>query len=291
VADDITVLLASNDAKQKLDGLKKSCAEKSFFHILQVVKLISDSDPAVAETARTCAIELAERCLQPGNADVPEPVIFAAVSIVREYDPHFVKQLNAKLASEEEAEIIDSLRNLKYFITKQRAKTLLQKFLTHPDKTIRAAAVVHLGGITSSILDDHLAEFLHDSDNRVKANAIEVMENSDSRIFIKVLNHFRIDGNNRVRANALKALYGLGEMRIGDDLLFMLMDPNPQTRASAVWVVGELGGKAAGLLKLLFIVMNDRNEIVLKNLSNAVRKIGPAPEIAELKKSLPKFDE
>jgi len=69
------------------------------------------------------------------------------------------------------------------------------------------------------------------------------------------------------------------------------MDPNPQTRASAVWVVGELGGKAAALLKLLFIVMNDHEEIVLKNLSNAVRKIGPAPEIAELKKSLPKFDE
>jgi hypothetical protein len=291
VADDITVLLASNEAKQKLDGLKKSCAEKSYFHILQVAKLISDGDSAVAETARTCAIELAERCLQPGRADIPEPVIFAAVSIVKEFDPHFVKQLNAKLAGEDEIDIVDSLRNLKYFITKQRSKTLLQKFLTHPDKTIRAAAVVHLGGIMSSILDDHLAEFLHDSDDRVKANAIEVMETSDNRIFIKVLNHFRIDSNNRVRANALKALYRLGEMRIGDDLLFMLMDPNPHMRSSAVWVVGELGTKAAGLFKLLFVVMNDREEIVLKNLSNAVRKIGPAPEIAELRKSLPKFED
>jgi HEAT repeat protein len=291
VADDITVLLASSDAKQKLDGLKKSCAEKSFFHILQVAKLISDADSAVAETARTCATELAEHCLQPGHSDIPEAVVFSAVSIVKEYDPHFVKQLNAKLASDEESEIVDSLRNLKYFITKQRAKTLLQKFLTHPDKTIRAAAVVHLGGIMSSILDDHLAEFLHDSDNRVKANAIEVMENSDNKIFIKVLNHFRIDGNNRVRANALKALYRLGEFRIGDDLLFMLMDPDPQMRASAAWVVGELGSKAAGLFKLLFIVMNDHEEIVLKNLSNAVRKIGPAPEIVELRKSLPKLEE
>jgi HEAT repeat protein len=143
----------------------------------------------------------------------------------------------------------------------------------------------------SSILDDHLAEFLHDSDNRIKANAIEVMEGADNKMFIKILNHFRIDGNNRVRANALKALFRLGETRIGDDVLFMLMDPNPLMRASAVWVVGEIGSQAAPLLKLLNIVVNDSEEIVLKNLAGALRKIGDAPELAEIRKSIPKFEE
>jgi hypothetical protein len=62
-------------------------------------------------------------------------------------------------------------------------------------------------------------------------------------------------------------------------------------RASAVWMIGEIGGQASGLLKLLYIVSNDREEIVLKNLSNAVRKIGTVPELAELRKSVPKFEE
>jgi hypothetical protein len=291
VAEDITSLLSSNDARQRSDGIRKASAEKSHFHILQVLKLVSDADAAVAEVAKKAAVEMAEQCLQPGNENLPEAVIFTAVTIVKQYDAQFVKHLNAKLSSEDESEIVNSLRNLKYFITKQRSKTLLQQYLTHPDKTIRAAAVIHLGGIMSSILDDHLAEFLHDSDNRIKANAIEVMEGSDNKIFIKILNHFRIDGNNRVRANALKALYRLGETRIGDDLLFMLMDPNPLMRASAVWVVGAIGNQASPLLKLLHIVMNDREEIVLRNLSNALKKIGNVPELAELRKSLPKFDD
>lgn len=289
--NEISSLLFSNNVNQKIEGIRRACADKSYFHILQVLKLVSDADASVAEAAKKACVELAEQCLRPGNESLPESVIFTAVTIVKQFDTQFVKKLNAMLSSEQEQEIVNSLRNLKYFITKQRAKTLLQRFLTNPDKTLRAAAVVHLGGIMSSILDDHLAEFLHDSDNRIKANAIEVMEGSDNKIFIKILNHFRIDGNNRVRANALKALYRLGETHIGDDLLFMLMDPNPLMRASAVWMVGEIGSKASPLLKLLYIVTNDPEEIVLKNLANALRKIGDAPELVELRKSLPKFEE
>jgi hypothetical protein len=281
----------SNNPRQRAKGIGKAASEKSYFHILQVLKLASDADPAVAEAAKKTAVELAEQCLRPDNESLPESVIYAAVTIVKQYDHLFVKQLNSKLSSEDECEIVNSLRNLKYFITKQRAKTLLQRFLTQPDRTIRAAAVIHLGGIMSSIIDDHLAEFLHDSDDRVKANAIEVMEEAENKIFIKILNHFRIDGNNRVRANALKALFHLGETRIGDDILFMLMDPNPLMRASAAWVVGEIGSQAAPLLKLLYIISNDPEEIVQKNLASALRKIGDAPELAEIRKSIPKFEE
>lgn len=291
MTSDLTSLLSSADSSQKTEGIQKALKEKAYFHILQVLKLSSDADTAVAQVAAKAAIQLAEECLRPDSLLLPESVISTAVSIVKQHDAHFVKQLNARLGSADENEIADSLRILKYFITKQRAKTLLQRFLTHSDLKLRAEAVVHLGGVMSSILDDHLAEFLHDSDNRIKANAIEVMEKSNKKIFIKILNHFRIDGNNRVRANALKALYQLGETAIQDDLKFMLLDPNPLMRASAVWVIGEIGGTAAQLHKLLYIVNNDREMIVRKNLANSLKKIGDAPALTDLKSSLSADDD
>jgi anti-anti-sigma factor len=179
-----------------------------------------------------------------------------------------------------------ALTQAKYFITKREAEDLLVHFISHPDSKLRATAVMHLGGVATRIDIDALSGFLEDSDNRVKANAIEVLDDLQEKQFIKLLNRFRQDANNRVRANALKALYNLGELDVKEDIRFMLMDPNPLMRASAVWVLGEIGTRAFYHLELLKLVMDDKDELVHKNLKLVLKKAGDIPQVEFLRDAL-----
>ncbi|MFC1585219.1 HEAT repeat domain-containing protein [Fibrobacterota bacterium] len=288
MADEIISLLNSGDPVRQIQGINRAQQKESFFHILQILKLLSSENKSVSEAAFSCILYLAHQCLLPGNQHaLPEAVINTAVKIIQKLDQKYIRRMEQLLRTGKTEKIIEALIVMKFFIPQKRAKELLQRFLKHPDKKIRATAVMHMGGLALQVSADDLIGYLEDSDNRVKANAIEVLEELDSQKFINILNRFRADENNRVRANSLKALFSLGERNIKDDFKFMLMDTNDLMRASAVWALGEIGKKDPSFLKLLEVVKDDKEQIVIRNLVLASRKVGDVPDLAFLKVAVP----
>ncbi|MFH1760564.1 MAG: HEAT repeat domain-containing protein, partial [bacterium] len=131
-----------------------------------------------------------------------------------------------------------------------------------------------------------LTEFIEDNNTRVRANTVEALESLENKNLTRVFLRFRKSQNNRVRGNIIKALFTLGELDLFSDLLEMLSHKDSLMRATAVWVIGEIGGFDRNFLQLLEPVLNNSCELLLNNLFLVLKKVGDIPEIEFLRKKL-----
>ena len=174
-------------------------------------------------------------------------------------------------------------------LNSQRTRERIYEILIHEDQEFTARTV-------AEILDDSdpctracavkliaemlelqeitlLVKLLNDPNPRVRANVLESLGASGDKTVQGILRKYRHDKDNRVRATALKGLWNLGIADIGSDLEEMLVDVEPQTRASAAWVIGETGHGQETIKKLIKYLENDRDAGVKKNVTQALNKI------------------
>lgn len=126
------------------------------------------------------------------------------------------------------------------------------KALESPDDKIRATVVALLGRIKNPTLKPVFFKALKDTNARVRANAIEGLQAiCTGPELAKLLAAVVGDKNNRVRANAIKGLLDLGVRQAEGLLHEMAHHQNPRYRASAAWVLGEVGHKTGSGRTLL----------------------------------------
>lgn len=82
---------------------------------------------------------------------------------------------------------------------------------------------------------------LADEDARVRANAIEALWGMDTLKARRTLHGALDDPNNRVVGNALLGLLRLGDRTVIPNLMDMAKRDDPAFRASAAWVMGQVG--------------------------------------------------
>ncbi len=283
----IDKLLTADSPHLQLQGIKLALNTNSPHYIPKIFELTKASEPEVSKLAQSSAIKLSLDLLKTGTEkQKTEQSITAAVQTVNKLDPSYVLHLNYLVEDGQPDDIIDALIVLKYFVTEKRAEEILKITLRNQNRKVRATAVKHIGEVASRVNADVLARFLEDSDNRVKANTIEVFENLNNKYFVRILNRFRQDPNNRVRANTLKALFKISDTDINPDLKEMLLSPKALFRASAVWVIGEIGEASSTMLKLLKLVQDDPDEMVQNNLLIVIKKLGNNSEVDFLRDSM-----
>ncbi|MFH1761262.1 MAG: anti-sigma factor antagonist [bacterium] len=283
---DINQLLDSPSADMQIKGLKLLMEKQVYILIPRAVKLITSPEKIVADLARNVSLFLAESCMKISYPPIPKAVYNAAAAVIKKLNPEFINKHNKALEGADSRAIIEAMIVLKYFIKPGRAADILEKFIKYPDERVRATAALHMGMVASQNGIDVLTRFIDDEDSRVRANTIEVLESLGNKNLVRVLSRFRKDNNNRVRGNAIKALFTLGERDLFVDIGEMLAHKEPLMRITAVWVIGEIGGFDKMYLPLLEGVVDDNNELLQKNLSIVVKKVGNIPEIEFLKKKL-----
>lgn len=151
------------------------------------------------------------------------------------------------------------------------------KALESPDDKIRATVVALLGRIKNPTLKPVFFKALKDQNARVRANAIEGLQAiCTGPELAKLLGAVVADKNNRVRANAIKGLLELGVRQAEGLLHEMAHHQNPRYRASAAWVLGEIGHRTGSGKVLLDKLARDgdnnvsyRAEISGKRMSEA----------------------
>jgi HEAT repeat protein len=110
------------------------------------------------------------------------------------------------------------------------------------DPVIASAAVGALASRSDPQAAERIAAHLDHADPRVRANAVEALDRMDDRGHLDRLTRMAQEEANRPRANAIRALIRARRTREALPALHeMLHHPLPQHRASALWVVQNLG--------------------------------------------------
>lgn len=285
----IEQLLSSDSPQNQIKGLNLLRKERNYHLISMVMERMYSVDAEVAGLARNVAIQLAETCVKDHDKTIGRLDLLNSAIIIRKYHPEFIQESLQKLQSDDIETIIDAIHSVKHFINEDQAIAIVNRFLQHPNEKVRATVCLHMGLAVSGKNASLLAKFLEDSDKRVRANVLEYMEQSKDSRFLGTFLKYRYDKNSRIRANALKGLHSLGEEKIQYDLEGMLKNESPAMRASAVWLIGEIGKVDKKFLKLLKRVANDPDEKVREHLVLVLNKIGAIRQLKFLRKKLKKI--
>ncbi len=110
------------------------------------------------------------------------------------------------------------------------------------DAVVASAAVSALASRSDPDAAQRIASHLDHADARVRANAVEALDRIEDRGHLDRLTRMAQEEANRPRANAIRALIRAKRTREAlPALQDMLHHPSPQHRASALWVVENLG--------------------------------------------------
>lgn len=279
-------LLKSKDATHLVEGLKLFREHKVFQLIAEGLSLIYSKNEKVAAEAYNAVVLVARDYLYQDRTKKSRFGETAAITAIKRCDPTFPQEVRKYLNHENPEIVMKCIRATRHFSDEKQCMELLEKFLAHPLKRVRACACLELGLSASRKSTSVFVRFLHDSDSRVRANTIELMETLNRAEFIPIIHKYRYDPNNRIRANAIRALNTLGQSDLIEDVRGMLLDRNALMRGSAVWLIGELGKADARYLKLCKMVLDDPVEVVQANLVVVLKKFGNVPQLRFLKKRL-----
>ncbi len=167
---------------------------------------------------------------------------------------------------------------------------LLKRLECEEDVRVRASLVKSVGRFRHEQSFDVLLPFLQDPDPRVRANTVEALDDlGDPRLephLEEVLN----DEDNRIRGNALKALARFDRPRAISGAHEMAASPHTWMRATAIWLLRELGGRQAeeALQRMRHREtgeMAEKIDAALSILASRKASEGALPELAAGKKA------
>ncbi len=147
------------------------------------------------------------------------------------------------------------------------------------DKRIRSRASTALGFIRNVDTIPALYRLLEDTDHRVAANAVDSLAFMDLQRadIIRNIGPLVSHPNNRVRANAILLLHRAEEGKAMTALHKMLQSPMRLERASAAYIVGEVGSIDA-VRWLVTLINTELESAVLSAALNALEKL-QRPEV------------
>lgn len=156
-------------------------------------------------------------------------------------DPHFHRLLSERLLTGDRAarlralSMIGDLRQGAFFTT------ALTQLARDGDDFVASAAVSALGSSEGEDAVAALRAALDHRDSRVRANAVESLARLEATGHVHDLVRMATQDTNRPRANAIAALMALSAGDAMTALHRMLSDPRPPHRASALWLVEQMG--------------------------------------------------
>lgn len=164
---------------------------------------------------------------------------------VLKIDRRFDEQLTEKLAAADAAERFRAVGLIRALELASRHKDRLLELMADADKRVASSAAKALAMVEDSPeVAQRLSDTLEDDDDRVRANAIESLEAlghvQQANARLRELAG-RAEAGNRTRAAAIRALMKLPMGQAMPELARMLSDERPEHRASALWVVEQLG--------------------------------------------------
>lgn len=276
----LTELLSSVERDRILLALQLSAKSMDPDVLPALSRVIVNSEPDVAMLATSTAVTIAKNALLDKPRSLGRETFFAAIAIIKKFQPDFVRQLHDRLEELDNGLVIDSLITIRHFLTPERAQDVIKRHGKTPDSRIRATLVRHLGPVAGQRAPETIARFLDDADPRVRANAIEALEAINNKLFLRVIQRFKTDQVPRIRANAAKALVVYGDLTYLSVLDGMIGQADkPAFRLSAIWTIGEIGKTARDSLSLLKTVVDDRSMEVRRHLRILLEKVGMLPEV------------
>ncbi len=276
----ILTLLSSTENDKLFLGLQLAAKSGESGLLPALARNITSTESDVSSLALSTAVSISRSHLLTAPRSMDREAFFAAVAIIKKFQPDFVRQLCDRLEELDNGVVVDTLMTLRHFIGTDKAQEILKRHGKTPDSRIRATLVRHIGPIAGQRAPESIARFLDDPDNRVRANALEALEKLNNRLFLRVVQRFKADPIARIRANAAKALVAFGDLTFVSVLESMItqVDKLPM-RVSAVWTIGEIGLAAKDAYPLLRLVSADRTPELRKQLRIVLEKAGMIPEV------------
>ncbi|OGJ85058.1 MAG: hypothetical protein A2268_16210 [Candidatus Raymondbacteria bacterium RifOxyA12_full_50_37] len=266
-------LLLSPLETEQLEGLRQITRDNFYVNLPMIMEIIRGKKGMPADEAMRIASSVIQETLrsmdnaiEPGTRDV-------LVGLLLKFEPEILERLRADFLSTDLKKRFDSLFLLRSMNSVRTASDILQQALNDSNKLIRAAAVKTLGTMARKKEPAIIVTYLKDADSRVRANAVEALEETENKNSVSVLLRIKNDTNNRVRANVVKALWSLGYHDVEKDLKEMVTSPSELMRASAAWVIGEIGIESQPLAQLLGRLDRDTSPLVSTNYYLARKKI------------------
>ncbi len=126
---------------------------------------------------------------------------------------------------------------------------VFERLLHDSDSRVRSCAIAGIGEIRQlkrKKVEEHLVRALDDPDWRVKANAVEALEKRDREDLAAEVAVHMYSPNSRLRANAIKAMLNWRAESARRAVEEMLVDPRPDHRRSAGWLLGKFADSGEG---------------------------------------------
>lgn len=255
--------------------LQRYESESSLSCLRQVNPYTSHPDPGIRDLATSVCTSIIRRTLLESFQEMDKSSRQSLVNMLGELGQNVFELFLGELLSPDASRRLRAVQILS-LATDAREDVIshLLPLLRDRDEKLRATIASTLGQLVDRTETTALLQMLRDMDVRVRANAIEALGSLGNRNLVGILMRFRHDPNNRIRANALKALHGLGCRDIRSSLDEMVRSQSPAFRASAAWLIGEIGQNDPGLVQILPEMQFSDSTLVRDNMILALLKIG-----------------
>ncbi|MEX0653093.1 MAG: HEAT repeat domain-containing protein [Phycisphaeraceae bacterium] len=199
----------------------------------------------------------------------------AAAQALMKIDPHFHHMVGEKLKLADRTARLRALSMIEQLNQGPFFEPVLQRLCSSDDERIASAAVRALGSAESASATASVEQALEHPDSRVRANAVEALEQlgeatDDTQLHRLMVMAERED--NRPRANAIHAMMLSNTGEAMRALAVMLNDDRPEHRASALWVVREMGLLAVAR-QVAEMSLRDPDDNIRQRADDVVREL------------------
>lgn len=269
-------LLRSREPQNIVRGIDLLRAEGSLADLHTLMELMKSEISLVRQKAVDTAADLILRNLIQYFGQIQTSVRESLARLLEKLDPAVINRIGESFYDENEERRLRAVQVLGLLGKSGKITQIVAEMVKDKDQKVRATAV-HLLGKHSLTKDMSLAvALLNDTDARVRANTIEALEEIGNPAAVGLLLRFRKDTSNRIRGNVLKALWNLGNRDVMPELKEMLASRDHLMRATAAWVIGEIGKDNNEMIDLVASCAQDENKLVRENVIKAQLKIGGA---------------
>ncbi len=240
-----------------------------------LLAMLKHRDGPVRIAAVTATSILLKRNLTQNFSQLTPTIREGIAKILGSLDPNVVDHIAIDLESENGAVRLRAVQVLGCMGDNPRIREILQKLLTDKSERVRATSVSLLGQMIHGVDLSAIGKLLKDPDTRVVANCVETLESVGNPKMVELLSRLKSHPSNRVRGNVLKALWNLGDTNIYPDLESMLGNADHLFRATACWVIGQVGKHNLDPFpKWLCEKLQDKHLLVRQNAIKALLNFG-----------------
>jgi len=272
----LQTFLRSREPQKVIKGIDLLRAEGSLADLHTLMDLMKSEVAPVRQKAVDTAADLILRNLIQYFGQIQSSVRESLAKLLEKLDPAVINRIAEGLYADDEERRLRAVQVLGLLGKNGKVTQIVAEMVKDKDRKVRATAV-HLLGKHSAGKDMSLAAaLLNDADARVRANTVEALAEIGNPAAVGLLLRFRKDPSNRIRGNVLKALWSLGNHDVVAELKEMITSSDHLMRATAAWVIGEIGKDNREMIDLAASCAQDENKLVRENVIAAQLKIGGA---------------